>query len=343
MSEAGFDLSNESVLDQEHHVNQVFEIAKQEIEIMSEQEAKMVVVAKMNKLLPESKFQGLISVTERIKKGEATAEGITQARTFVEKSYVSVTKGAGLRCVDGRGEEGYDDNDPAWYELGPQIQGATVDVAVARRLRQGVSSGSETLQADVAKTVQETTNDFAPSAHTDDHEHEAGKCGCGAINGQETKLDYYLDPEVAAAIPGVVGAIYGLADKELPGNALADLVENATALKGIKADYFGNKPDAFTYLGEFNQNAKKVVTGKHNEFELVLNFVSGTTLNSGKLNTLTNGEYNAFGLDVWYILENFGDDAPYILADALATVLNLTDGSLDVRARVANEQFAQAA
>lgn len=333
-----FDLNVETGSD--HLLTDPFVQLKGEFEVMS-QEAKVVSLGKLSDLLPDVTFRGNISITRRLETGSATIEGLAQANEALHKSYVPTTPGASLRCVDGRGILGYDDEDPKSYEVGPQVQGGTPDIAVARRLRKGVDVDAK-LESDIDELVSNTSQKYLPSGHTDDHTPD-GEFGCGALKGQEVKLGYYEDAGLVDAISGVTGAVMDLAGKKLHDNFAETLQQNAKALSEISNSYFAGKPDILEYLEKFNKDAKRVKTGNHNEFKVVLNFVHGTTLNSGKMNMLTDGEYNAFGLDVWYIMENFGDDAPFILADALATLINLTDGSLEVEARLPVEDGEAAA
>lgn len=316
---------------------EVFTQLKGEFEHMSE-EATIINLGKLSDLMPRESFKGSISVQERLARGVASPEGLVTANEALHKSYVPAIAGASVRCVDGRANATYDDNDIKSYKLGPQVQGGTPDIAVARRLRIGVDTGV-TLEADV-DNVTSIDSKFLPAGHTDDHVAE-GEYGCGALKGQEVKLGYYADQ--IEAINAVTKAIIEMDGKTLPVDFAETLATNASDLQDVASEYFAGKPDILNYLTKFNSEAKRTKRGQHNEFKVVLNFVRDTTLNSGKLNNLTGGEYNAFNLDVWYVLDTYGEDAPYIIADALATLMNLTDGSLDVEARLPAENAAPVA
>lgn len=328
------DLPHETILlDGEPLYKQLFETVKEDVEYMSMQEAKMLQLGKLTDLLPENYFEGAISPKARLSEGKITQAGKEQADEALRYCYVPATKGASLRCVDGRSEVGYDDEDPKWYEIGPQVQGGTADIAVARRLRLGVHP-EDTLEADVDSIIPATSRDYLPAGHTDDHPRVQG-LGCGAINGQETKLTYYGDSEKLEAINKILQTVYEKVGGKLPDDVFVDLGQNAAELHALAPTYYANKSAILEHLEKANPAAKKIVTGQHNEYKVVINFVPGTTLNTSKFNQLTESEYQAFGLDAWYVLETCGEDAPFVLADALATLMNLTDGSVEVALRTA--------
>lgn len=332
MTNSLFDLPNENILvDGKPYIEEVFKGVIGELEDMSENEAQLSSLGKLSDILPGAEFKGTISVSERLKSGGLTDEQLAGANETIAKSYVPVTKGANLRCVDGRGVAGFDGSDPSSYELGPQVQGGTPDIAVARRLRKGMEPGANLLQ-DIDEAVEATSSDFAPGGHTDDKAPE-GDYGCGAVKTQENKLEYYAQTELLAKMAGVVGVVYQADGKQFDTAVFSNLPKNASKLIEVKDEYYKDKPECVDFLTKFSSKAKQIVSGKHNEVAVMLNFVRGTTLNSSKLNESTGGEVQAFGLDVWYIIDEFKDDAPFILLDALTTLQELTDGSLEVQAR----------
>lgn len=312
---------------------------KQEYEIMSH-EASIVKLGTLKDLMPSTSFKGNISVKQRLAEGSATVEGLANAHEALHSSYVAVTKGASIRCVDGRGEEGYDDNDPAAYELGPQIQGGTPGIVSAKRLRTGAEDGA-TMEKDIEAEV-EAGHPFKVAGHTAAGVPADG-FGCGEMASQQERLAYFADEVMLGEITSVTEAAMKVDGKTIEAEQLkTELQAGASSLAEVAETYFAGKPKILEFMKQFNEHAEQVLAGKHNEFVLELNYVRGTTLNSGKLNTLTDGNYNAFNLDMWYIIDELGEDAPFIVASALSTLIKLTDGSIEVEARLPAEQAVAA-
>lgn len=313
------------------------------METISMQEAELKVIGRLDSLLPKEFFHGSISLDDRIANGEITREEHEASLEIIAKCYVPVTPGAAVRCVDGRGLDGFEPEDPADYEIGPQIQGGTVDIAVAKRLTKGVEADA-TLKTDVKEEV-EAHHSASPGAHTSVG-HETTCEGCGACMGQEEKLKYYQESERLDGMKSVIGVIYETAMVESPKDLLHDLPQNAADLSGIADEYYADKLDIIEYMASLRQgfrDVKQVLAGKHKEGRVILNFDRTSTLHSGKVNHLTGGDINAFGLDVGYILDEYPEEAPVLFADALATLMNLTDGSVEVVFRLPKQQVTEAA
>lgn len=301
---------------------------------METMEVNIVNLGQLAELLPNMKFKGKISVANRLKDGSASVEGMASADALIDDCYTPVTPGATVRCGDGREVEGYDESDPIFAELGPQVFGATVGVAQGRRLRQG-DIQSANLKTDVKAAALATTPAFAPGGHTDVMHAAEGGLGCGAVASLEAKSDHYVDAGTNGSIRGVTKAALKLDGQSIPDNFGARLAESGAELKQCEDTYFEGKADVVDSLLEFNKLAKQVVAGNHKEYKVRLNYQRGTTFNPGKFNTLTKNNYQVFNVDVWYLIDQFGpEDAAYILADNLATAAELTDGSLTVEARL---------
>ena len=310
---------------------------KEQFEAMSER-TPIEWIGKLSDLIPVEQFHGTVSIAKRLESDEVTQAAVDRAKEYVVKCYVPVTPGAGIRCVEDRNEVGYDDSDPASYQLGPQIQGGTVDIAVAKRLARGAGGATDVL-ADIDTAVTEGDDTFLPSTHTDEAHQADGEMGCGAQKGQETKLDYYQDESHMQSIAGVTRTVFDKASRKASEKALGALPQNASELKAVPG-YFANLAQAGARVSELNggnPESRKVVEGAHNAAFVVLNFDrdNRSTLNPGKLNAYTDGEIMSFGLDVWYILDTYPEDeATDLIADAVATLMNLTDGSLEVGLRL---------
>ena len=319
---------------------------KEQFEAMSER-TPIEWIGKLSDLAPLEQFHGSVSIAKRLESGEVTQAAVDRAKEYVGKCYVPVTAGAGIRCVEDRNEVGYDDSNPSSYQFGPQVQGATVDIAVAKRLARGADGATDVL-ADIDTAVAESDNTFTPSTHTDEAHQDEGEMGCGAQKGQETKLDYYQDESHMESIAGVTRTIFDKASRKASEKALGALPQSARELKAVPG-YFANLAQAGGRVSELNggnPESRKIVEGAHNAAFVILNFDGSnrSTLSPGKLNTYTDGEVMSFGLDVWYILETYPEDeATDLIADAVATLMNLTDGSLEVGLRLPVGQVPVAA
>ena len=285
----------------------------------------------------EPAWVGKISLAARIKSGEITKTELSEADSRINDSFVPVSKGAAKRCIDGSSIEGYDDNDPAWRErgLGPQIQGGIADEALANRLTTGVSQNEHevpTLLADIEATAKEHSTDFAPGDHTDDHATDENT-GCGAINGMAIRLGMLNDPVIAPVIETVTATIMGLVNVPFDQAAFKTLQQHAKELMTI--NYLPAKGvEVLDKIREINPNGIEKLIRPHAECFLTLNFVSGTTFNRDHFNAVTRSKIQNFNLDAWYILEEYGANGLALVVDAVATAMNLTDGTLQLRARM---------
>ncbi|MCA9330921.1 hypothetical protein KC957_02650 [Candidatus Saccharibacteria bacterium] len=319
---------------------------KEQFEAMSER-TPIEWIGKLTDLIPAEQFHGSISPGSRLEAGDITQEQLTRAKEYVGRCYVPTTEGTGIRCVEDRNEVGYNDSDPASYQLGPQIQGATVDIAIATRLARGIEGATDVL-ADIETAVEENDGTFISSTHTDEAHQAEGEMGCGAQKGQEIKLGYFQDPAHMQSIEGVTRVVFEKAARKVSDQALADLPGSAAGLASLSG-YFENLAGAGSRVSELNggnQQSRKTVEGVHNAAFVVLNLdgSNSETLNPGKLNVYTDGEIMSFGLDVWYILDTYPEEvATDLIADAIATLMNLTDGSLEVGLRLPAEEAPVAA
>lgn len=323
-----------------------FQGIKEQFEVMSER-TPIEWIGKLSDLIPTEQFHGSISPRSRLESGEITQDQLDRAKEYVGRCYVPATEGTGIRCVEDRNEVGYNDSDPASYQLGPQVQGATVDIAVATRLARGVEGATDVL-TDIETAVQESDGTFISSTHTDETHQAEGEMGCGTQKGQETKLGYFQDSTHMQSIEGVTRVIFEKAAQKVSDQALADLPGSAADLASLPG-YFENLAGAGIRVSELNggnPQSRKTVEGVHNAAFVVLNLDGSNreTLNPGKLNVYTDGEIMSFGLDVWYILDTYPKEvATDLIADAIATLMNLTDGSLEVGLRLPAEEVPVAA
>lgn len=296
-------------------------------------EAELRDLGKLSDLLSPELFDGSISPRQRLDSGEITMSEITDAKTSLNKFYVQTTPGSYKRCVDGRSRAV--PNAQQESALGPQVQGGTIDEIVAKRLAGGVDS-NDTLEADTATHSESFDSSYSLGAHTDTGAGETG-FGCGAVKGQEAKLDYYVERASMEAIADITETICSMAGTSIPIGWSDKLQLSAANLKTIAPQYFAKKLEIIQSMQKADPESVALLEGSHNEVFLVLNFVKGTTLNTDEFNAQTGGKIQAFGLDVWNIIDEHREDAVFVLADSVATLMNLTDGSIEVLARVPTE------
>lgn len=303
--------------------------AKEELGEMSKDQGEIVYLGTLKEVLGSDNFEGNVSLKKRLENGEITDDEVDEVVEQFKKSYVETTRGAAKRCVDGRGKKDYNAESIESYgePLGPQVQGGTVDEAAAKRLDKGFEEGA-TLLSDVNdEAIQD--DEFTPGSHDDEH----GPEGCGAVKGQESKLAYYLDQKKFESIKAVTKVIEEKAGRLLPDTRLDHLPDNAKILIENQDSYYADKVAAVDAVKAVNPSGKATLIGEHNEVAVIVNFVKNTTLHTDQVAAITDRKFEAFGLDAWDI------DNPVITSDAIATLMNLTDGSLRLYLRVPSEDL----
>jgi hypothetical protein len=155
--------------------------------------AHMTDLGRLSQETGSHQWRGDISLDNRIKNGELTNAEVEEAVSAVREFYVPTTKGAAIRCIDGRTVRGYDDNDPAQYgrALGPQVPGGSPADGVAWRLAIGDQRSpfqSARLGEDIARFAEVAVDaGFIAGGHSDE-DAGYGRSGCGAIDGIEEVL-----------------------------------------------------------------------------------------------------------------------------------------------------------
>lgn len=317
---------------------QQLETVKMEIRAMSAEQGVMQEVGPLHGNKNTELWTGSISYDARVGEGKEIDPAVAEAQIArLNEFFVPVTKGAAKRCVDGRTVEGYNDADPDLYgaPLGPQVQGGSVDEAVAYRAVKGYEKGA-TLTSDVETYVEDHESVFVPGDH--DSDTAAPDCtGCGAVDGQPRKVARYDDPAVAEVIASTAETILSLDGKQVPEKAFDKLQHNMHVMAEHKEAYYDNLPGTLAIIREkFGTKTIERLPSKHGEITFVLNYVRGTTFHRDHYNAETNGQIQSFSLDVWNIIDEHGpEEAHAIIADAAATVMDLTDGSVRLYARLA--------
>ncbi|HTE58301.1 MAG TPA: hypothetical protein VK694_06160 [Verrucomicrobiae bacterium] len=151
--------------------------------------------------------------------------------------------------------------------------------AAGQRLRQ-VFSGS-------MSTLAEKKIGFG--AHTG-HAH-GPNCGCGAIDQAPAIVQNALTYE-----EGIRGAIDGLG---VDATGLDDVFDN---FRSYAAETKGQDYSGADVMGEIIDNGKIVVKelgDDHKEVVILLNMAEGYTVDQDQVRQLTDGEAQAFAVDVW--------------------------------------------
>ncbi|MFO0920484.1 MAG: hypothetical protein U0451_02320 [Candidatus Saccharimonadales bacterium] len=323
--------------DEVQALGEMLNVIKRERKEVSNDQAELIFLGELRGDTNPDHWTGSISLTKRLESGEISSEEVEEAKSRINDCYVSVTIGAPKRCGDGSTIEGYDDNDPEWYgrPLGVQQFGGTNSDAVGRRLKVGYQSGATRLK-DVEDAIENHRSEFSAGDHNDVHAEGDGT-GCGQIDGEQRRFAIYGDDEKGKTLITIERDLYQKAGLAFPEAAAGQLLPNGKSIHDNAGDYFidGNASilDLIQSKNSY-QFAVERLTRPHPEVFLVLNFVEGTTFHRDHFNAPTNAKIGAFGIDVWDIIKEHGEDAFYVLADTVATGMDLTDGTLQVVARV---------
>lgn len=296
-----------------------------------------------------------ISLRRRIDKGEITEAYVESQLAALDEYFVPTTPGAPKVCVDGSSVLGYDDNDPAsfWRPFGPQIQGGSGDEAVAQRVNRGFGPDDQDVNfiSDLKKVTDNRPrrSRFSEGGHTDDQanadvDDKAEKSGCGAVDGQPRKIPRYSDPEAAPVIRGTADAIYDVAGLQHEQDAY-DKFARGVAELAKRPEYFDCSPhDVSVTFQELNDKGLEKMVRPHNEVAVVINLVPNSRFHRDHFNARTDSTIQVFGLDAWNIIEEYGPDEGYpLVSDAVATLMDLTDGTLKLlirRPRASGQQAA---
>ncbi|MGH7241013.1 MAG: hypothetical protein ACREGB_01815 [Candidatus Saccharimonadales bacterium] len=324
-----------------HQAAMVLEAIKQEAHEMAEQQAELMTIGVLRTGDNEHLWNNsdkTISVERRKQAGEVTDAELAEAKGRINGSYVAVTPGAAKRCIDGSTLQGYEDTNPENYSrgLGPQVQGGTADEALGMRLTEGFGEDTDaTLLTDIDRAADEHSGGFVPGDHTDDHnDGQLDNTGCGAINGMKARLEMLGDDEAAALTESLANSILSLRDLK-PTEGQFDSIRTHAAEVLARPNYLpAHVKDTLDKIRELNPNGVEKLVRPHNECFLILNFVEGTTFHRDYFNTATGAKIQAFNLDAWYVIQEYGQDGYALVLDAVLTYLNLTDGSQEVLARL---------
>lgn len=305
----------------------LLEIAKNKQQEMSSRQATIEVAGRLYGRENNGLWEGKISLDDRINNGEIDSDYLEVIPAKVNRSFVPVSKGAALRCVDGSSSQGYDKNSAMSHDrpLGPQIQGGIAGVAQAMRLWLGPSPNT-TLLTDIDKVNDDYLKDYSPGDHTDDTVGD-DLTGCGAIDKYTTKLAFLTDPSKQQAIKDISEAILASGNKVVPTGAFDRILKNATDLSEIEG-YLPPAKNTLAKIRSLNPSGVEVLVRPHPEASVTINWVSNTTHDRDAYNAETDSKIGNFNLDAWAIFEEFGEEIGYaVIVDAVATKMAITDGS----------------
>lgn len=307
-----------------------------------------------------------VSLQRRITQDPALERQVAQALQpdNLKRYIVAADDAAPTRCIDGRILAGWGETAELQKRaLGPKIAGGTAHAALAHRVvdteHMRENSNFEEDIRYVIKLFKAIGIGFG--GHIDDHQ-TGSNTGCGAVDNINLILDRLQRPEHQEQLRGLAQLI--LSDAYDSRDIVNEVIGRMLYLDALKPTYMPKKDN--DPAGEFlykktivatireqastsNENVPSL-SGPHNEIGLVLNFISGTTVDTDRFSHDNNNELQLFAWDVWHMYEearrlykyNMHESVEaqreavekrmkYITARTLlgvSTLMVLTDGSL---------------
>lgn len=318
-----------------------------ELKIMDQSKTEVHMLGAIGDIVkaPQAEWTGAISLKNRMESGEVTENGLLHAWNRLKDFYVVAKLGTVMRCIDERSQLDFDATTGSLETdgIGPQVPGGTLAGAVSYRETEShrVSDFQDANFKEDAKTYGIISKDklgYLPGDHVAETLH--GGIGCGAVDG--------LDDSHAKVNYRNISTLYNLTKSVLGDkfneDAFARFVSSATLLRAT-VGYFDTLQDAIDDLKNSTHNALPVLTGSHKGVIIMINRVAGTTLNTNRLNQAmideAGEELQIFNYDLWFTEGTAKKLFPYShenreiylhsrLALAIATLMHLTDGSLQL-------------
>lgn len=171
--------------------------------------------------------------------------------------------------------------------------GAAMTVSMKIGLGEANGVSLQSLFHDSIETLKDKQVDFG--AHTDDHNSDSDvNSGCGAIDKAPQAITNAVkyEPQIRECIAALGADASGLDQVFTYFTEYADQVGNQ--------DYSGKK-----VIDEITENGKivKELAHQHREMYVVLNTVESQTINQELIRSVSGGEAQAFGVDVWRMQE----------------------------------------
>ncbi len=335
-------LVQEKVQDVLSSVEYYLDLTKQELKEIAMNEAEIISLGSLRGETSADDWRGTISPTDRLNSKEVTQEELDRAEENLLPCFVPVGEGAPKRCVDGRTVKGYKDKLASWFgrKLGPQVQGASMGDVMGSRLKSGYKKDA-TILGDVKALGTALKSRFGLGAHTDNH-GDNPDTGCGQLGGAEARTATYLDNR-SQTIVSRAKDVYEAAVLPFPTHKVPELVKNAKSLEENKTEYFGDLAKVIPLIREEAPQAVPEQVGQHKEAFVTINLWPGYTFHTDHFNVLTDDNVHSFNLDAWAIIEEHGEDAFFVLADAIATLMQLTKGDLELKLVRPKQELAAAA
>lgn len=285
--------------------------------------------------LSERRWPGHLSVQDRF-------VDLQRIIAELENYYVPTKPDAKTRCIDGRHDPELDE-----ANLGPQVPAGAPGAALAYRLgvdKDDLTRGTFLNDVDAMIDAYLRTG-LSPGGHRDDRGHE-GVVGCGAIDSAQNILDYMTNSDLVEDHKRLVKLL--LADEFNRDNYLR-VLGAGLVLESRSNGYFAERGQIIDLLEQKCPGSVSTLKGDHNEGIVIVNFVPDTTLASNRFAD-TFG-IQAFGYDIWRSKQLAEallpmpsqqlDRARFITARvmlSIATLMALTDGSLQLLARVQSDE-----
>jgi hypothetical protein len=256
--------------------------------------------------------------------------------------YVPTRTGAKTRCIDGRNDPKFDEDN-----LGAQVPGGAPGAALAYRLgidKDDLTRGTFYNDAEVMIDSYLRLG-LSPGGHRDDS--STGEVvGCGAIDGMDAILANMTDPSLVEDHKRLVKALLA---SEFDRDNYLRVLGAALVLRSRSQGYFAGRGEILNLLEKKAPNSVSVLKGSHQEALVVVNFVPDTTFSSNRFADEHNGT-QAFGYDLWRSKQLASSLFPlpsqrvernrFVMARVMitiATLMTLTDGSQRILLRVPTE------
>lgn len=278
-------------------------------------------------------WTGASSLRKRIDSGELSDDAVRAEIAYSETCFITIQTGARKRCVEDRTEAEFTDTPEYAALLGPQLQGGTPDEAVAYRLTHEPGA-TTTLADDIRLVMSKQASQYRPGAHRGSRQ-EAGKTDCGSVDNMDTKLDLIAAEPSASVVVAIVSALMALNTTErAPAADAFERLQDAVRVLRNNDSYFASKAQAQEIVEAENPNGVVDVIGEHKQIALIVNMVPGTTLHTSRFNQHNDATMTLHNLDLWNIFAEYAPDEQLALcAQAVATLMKITDGSLYLAVR----------
>lgn len=253
--------------------------------------------------------------------------------------YVKTHPTAKTRCIDGRHDPKFDENN-----LGPQVPGGAPGAALAYRL--GVDKDDLT-RGTFYNDAEAMINAYlrlgiAPGGHRDDSS-VGDVVGCGAIDGLDAIVANMTDSHLVEDHKRLVKTIL---DDGFNRDHYLRVLGAGLVLQSRSNGYFAGRGEILNLLEQKAPGSVSVLEGTHQEGLVIINLVPDTTLSSNRFSKEHNG-LQAFGYDLWRskqlaaslfpLPSQAVDRERFVTARVMitvATLMTLTDGTQRLLLRV---------